>query len=354
MQVKLARPCELGPSEISAWQSMQRLTPSLANPFLSPEFTIAVGGFRPDAWVAVLYDGQSIAGFFPFERRRLEAGVPVCGWPGTPCQGLVHVPGADWDPRDLLRKCGLSAWQFDHLIAEQEPFAPYQVTVDPSPVMDLSDGYAAYHQALRAKSSRWCRSIRHQSHNLTRDAGEIRFVADCDDPAVLRALMAWKSDQYRRIGAVDHFARPWFADLLGALRELRCGHAGGLLSGLYAGDQLVAAAFGLRTAEHFVGWFTAYDPQFGRYSPGQISFLRMAEEYAAAGIRTIDLGKGAGDYKQRLKSHDVFVAEGIVTTRSVLAAAHRARSASARWAVRTVLAHPRLSRATRQVRSALR
>lgn len=354
MRVVLVRPSELGPADIAAWQSMQRLTPALANPFLSPEFTLAVGQFRPEAQVAVLYDGQSIAGFFPFERRRLDAGVPICGWPGTPGQGLVHAPGVEWDPRELLRRCRLSVWQFDHLVAGQQPFAPFQETVDPSPVMDLSDGFAAYYESVRKTSRRLCQAVSKQSRNLTRDVGELHFVTASDDTGVMRTFMAWKSEQYRRIGAVDHFARPWFVDLLDFLQTLRSSHVNGLLTVLYAGDQPVAAQFGLCSADVFVGWFTAYDPQFSKYSPGQIQLMRMAEELAATGIRTIDLGKGAAAFKERFKSRDTFVAEGIVTTRSVLSTAHRARSVSTRWAVRTVHQHPRLSRATRGVRSALR
>ena len=84
MRAFLIRPSDLGPVEIAAWQSMQRSTPSLANPFLTPEFAAAVGRFRPMAHVAVLTEGQSTAGFFPFERRRLGSGVPICGWL-TPC-----------------------------------------------------------------------------------------------------------------------------------------------------------------------------------------------------------------------------------------------------------------------------
>ena len=52
---------------------MQARSESLANPFLSPEFTIAVGRVRPAARVAVLTEGPDTTGFFPFERRGWEA-----------------------------------------------------------------------------------------------------------------------------------------------------------------------------------------------------------------------------------------------------------------------------------------
>ena len=73
----MIRPGELGPGEIAAWTSMQRATGSLASPFLCPEFAIAVDRVRSGARVAVLADGPQIAGFFPFQRRRLGVGVPI-------------------------------------------------------------------------------------------------------------------------------------------------------------------------------------------------------------------------------------------------------------------------------------
>ena len=71
LKISVVRPGELGPGEIAVWLSMQRQTPALANPFLCPDFTVAVGALRPSARVAVLHDGPHLAGFFPFERRGL-------------------------------------------------------------------------------------------------------------------------------------------------------------------------------------------------------------------------------------------------------------------------------------------
>jgi CelD/BcsL family acetyltransferase involved in cellulose biosynthesis len=333
---------------------MQRDTASLANPFLSAEFTVAVGRFRPGARVAVLYDGPSIIGFFPFERRRLGAGVPICGWPGTLCQGLVHAPDADWDPRDLLRGSRLSVWQFDHLVAGQKPFERYQAATEPSPVIDLSQGFAAYRAQLETKSPRFSRDIARRARSLARDAGELRFVADSRDVGLLRTLMAWKSEQYRRIAAVDRFDRPWVVGLTDALHATRGDHVTGVLSAIYAGDQPVAAQFGMRCGSVFAGWFTAYDPRFAKYSPGLVQFLRMAEELADAGVHTIDLGEGPAPWKERLKSHDIFVGSGIVTGRSMLAAAHRVSRTAADRTGRALFRRPRLYHATRYLRSAVR
>lgn len=353
MRVVVVRPEELGTAETDAWRSMQRVTPALGNPFLSPEFNVAAARFRPSARVAVLTDGQSIAGFFPFERGRFGGGAPICSWL-TSCQGLIHAQDVDWDPRELLRGCRLAAWQFSSLVGSQRPFLHYQHTAVPLPVVDLGYGFAHYRAQLQAKSAKFCKELERKERKLAHEIGKVRFVADSADLSVLRALMGWKSEQYRRTGMTDRFGFPWVVDLLDALLDTRGDHVNGLLCALYAGDHLIAGQFGLRLGNLFVGWFTAYNPSFARYTPGLIQTIRLFEALADAGVEMIEMGIGPAVYKEILKSRDVFVAEGIVTRLSTLAVAHRARWALARCTTRIIGRYPRLYRATRPIRTVWR
>jgi CelD/BcsL family acetyltransferase involved in cellulose biosynthesis len=345
VQVSLIHPSELGESEIAAWHSMQRATPSLDNPYLSPEFAMAVGRFRPGARVAILSEGQSVTGFFPFERRRLGIGVPICGWL-TPCQGVVHAPGAEWDPRELLRGCHMPAWRFDCLLADQKPFMEYHSIIIPSAIIDLSGGFQAYYEKLRVKSPRFCKEIARRTRKLERELGELRVVADSHDTGVLHALLAWKSEQYRRTNHVDRFEQRWLVELLENLLATRSVHLTGLLSAVYAGDQLVAAQFGLRTDTLLIGWFTGYEPSLGKYSPGLIHIMKLAEEMAAAGIRSIDMGGGAKNYyKETMKSYNSYTAQGVVTSRSALGELQRVSNVVTTTIRRAAREHPNLDSA---------
>jgi CelD/BcsL family acetyltransferase involved in cellulose biosynthesis len=256
--ISVIRPGELGHAGTAVWHGMQGATPALANPFLSPEFAIAVGRLRPAARVAVLTEGQDITGFFPFERHRLNVGVPIAVGL-TDCQGLVHAPGAEWDARALLRACGISAWQFDHLVAGQKPFEPYQAAVAPSPVVDLSRGFAAYHASLRAAAPSFCREMARKARKLGREVGELRLVTDSRDVSVLRILMNWKSAQYRRTGRRNLFSQPWVIELLDSLLTTRTSGPSGVLSMLYAGETPVAGNFGLRSGPILAGWIVELD-----------------------------------------------------------------------------------------------
>jgi CelD/BcsL family acetyltransferase involved in cellulose biosynthesis len=341
VRIAVVRPGELGPAEIAAWHAMQGQTPALANPFLSPEFAIAAGRLRSAAWIAIITEGQHITGFFPFERHALGAGVPIA-WGLTDCQGLVHAPGAHWDARALLKACGISAWQFDHLAAGQQGFSPYQAALHPSPVMDLSGGFAAYQAALRATSPSLLSGLGRKERKLAREAGDVCVVTDEQDASALRTLMGWKSDQYRRTGRLDRFSQPWIIELIDSLHATSGTGLRGLLSVLYAGGKPVAAHFGLQAGPILSYWFPAYDVTFARYSPGLILQLKVAEEAATAGVQLIDLGKGKMRYKESTKSRDLFVAEGIVTSRSPLGVAHWAHRVPQARVIRQIRTSPAL------------
>lgn len=353
MRICVVHPSELSSGDIASWHSMQSGTASLANPFLSPEFAIAVGGFRPDTRVAILSDGSSTVGFFPFEQRRFGAGVPIAAGL-TDCQGLIHAPDVQWDARELLRACRLSVWQFDHLVDGQRPFERYRATVRPSPIIDLTGGVDSYREKLSVRSPQLCRNVERKARKLAREAGQLRFVPDSRDESAFRALITWKSAQYQRTAQVDIFAQPWVAGLVETLFSTRNSHFGGLLSVLYAEDVPVAAHFGLRCAHVLAHWFPAYDTSFSGYSPGLIMHMRMAEHTPAAGIRVIDMGTGIQRYKEELKNGEIFVGGGIVTGKSLLAAAHRARGIGSQWLVTTVKQHPRLFETARSLRNRYR
>ena len=343
MQISVVRPDELGQNEINAWRCMQRKTTWMASPFLCPEFTLAVGGFRQGARVAVLSDGPELAGFFPFERRRLGLGVPIAAGLNH-CQALIHAPDVEWDPRELLRACQVSVWQFDNLIAGQRPFERYMAAMFPSPIIDLSGGFEVYEKKLRMKSPKFCREIGRKARRLEREAGELRFVVDSRDPADLRVLMGWKTDQFHQYGTINIFDRPWIVEFMEQLFSTRGDHFGAMLSILYAGESPVAADFCLRSGHFLAAWFSAYDTRFAKQSPGLLQHLRMAEGTAALGVQLIEMGAGPAEYKQTLKSRDLFVGAGTVARGPVLGSAHRARVAAEQWAERRVKRHPALFR----------
>lgn len=322
MKITVARPDELGPPELAEWRRLQATDPVLGNPFLAPEFTLAVGRARRTARVAILEDGGQIAGFFPYEIRGGVIGKAI-GAGVSDCQGVIHAPGLEWGAKELVRACRMPIWEFDHLIAGQRPFLPYHAALDGSPVIDLGGGFDAYLAARRRATGSSIRAALRKRRKLERELGELRFEYDTADPGALHTLMRWKSAQYRRTGMADRFATPWIVQLVSELHGTRAAGCAGTLCVLYAGGQPVALDFGLRSESVLVDWFPAYDPAARRYSPGMLMALLMAESAAVHGIAHIDLGKGRAEFKDALKTRDVPVATGRVERCWPVAAARR-------------------------------
>jgi CelD/BcsL family acetyltransferase involved in cellulose biosynthesis len=346
LKVSVLRPGELGPAELQRWRLMQASDPRLQSAFLSPEFTLAVARVRDDARVAVLEREGSIVGFLPHQRGRFGAGRPI-GASLCDCQALVGEPGLRWDPMNLLRGCGLSALEFDHLLAGQVPFQPYHVATAQSYVMDLSAGYQAYlEERLRGSRQSLRRTFRKQQE-LAAQGGETAFEFRSRDPRDLRRLMAWKSAQFRRSGWPDRFAEPWVRHLVSDLFESDAPGCAGTLSVLRAGGRPVAYLYGLGSPTVLASWFPAYDPDFARYSPGLILHLRVAEEAARLGVREMDLGKGQEWYKDKLKSRDVDLAEAWIALPTAGALLRRLERAPRRHLWGFVLRHQRVRRVAR-------
>jgi CelD/BcsL family acetyltransferase involved in cellulose biosynthesis len=321
---------------------------------MEPEFTETVGRVRPDARVAVVYEGLEPAGFLPYERGPLGQGRAI-GLGVSDAQGAILRPGLELETGRLLRACSVSSFAFDNLEAEQRLFVRYAAEEHATYVIDVEKGYETYESALRSQSPKFLKTTLAKERRLGRQGGELRFVFDEREPAALRTLMEWKSAQYRRTGRRDRFAQEWITRLVGQLARTRAPECSGTLSVLYAGERPVAAHFGLRSSSVLACWFPAYDPEFAKFSPGLVLHLRMAEAAAADGIGMLDLGRGAAEYKDALKTGELPVYEGAVTRPGAGAALHWLSREPSRRAHGFVRSRPRLaSLAARTLKGAAR
>jgi CelD/BcsL family acetyltransferase involved in cellulose biosynthesis len=312
MKVTLVPGRELGSDLVGAWTRLQAANPDLASPYFHPEFTRIVAAARNDVEVAVLESGSEVIGLFPFQRERGSIGRPVGGIISD-YQGIICAPDFSCDPLELLRACRLKVWAFDHLLVSQKFFTQFHQSVELSPQVDISEGFEKYYRKQKS-----ARSEQIKIRNIQRDVGPLRFVAHSADRSAFDQLLAWKSQQYIRTNKPDIFLHRWTVESLRRIHATQLPDFAGVLSLLYAADRLVAVHFGVRASSLLHSWFPAYDPALGKYSPGLILLLKMAEHAQAEGIRCIDLGKGMNEYKHRFMNASCQLASGSVALPSML------------------------------------
>jgi len=263
------------------------------------------------------------------------------------CQAIICEADAELDVSGLLAGCGLSSWQFDHLVGSQRAVVAPDAAEIAAPFIDVSEGYAAY----LADGGHRVRNFGQKDRKLGREIGPVRFGFDVHDDAALEQLLAWKSAQYRRTGRPDRFAVKSNVQLIHDLAALSdpVAHAdlSGTLMTLHAGDRLVAVEFSLRSGPVLAGWFPAYHVEYSRYSPSSIRTLRMIEAMSAAGVRRYDFGKGDEEYKNWLKTGDSHVCEGWVVRPVLSGYVRRAAARPREMLFNTVLRHHRLRLAAR-------
>ena len=347
MNIAMCRPCELGADELEGWRSIQAMDVSFDNPFLTPEFTLAAGQARENVRVAVIEDDNKIVGFLPYEARRFGIGRAV-GFGVSDLQGIVHHPDLDWSASELLAKTGVDVFEFDHWLPGQTQTKDVKAFMSPSAVMDLSNGYEAYMKEGERASRRLVKSLKQKRRKLEREHGEIVFSFDTPCEKTLELLMRFKSDQYRRTGRADRFAKSWIRTLVNGLARQRGEGFSGVLSVMSVQDRPIAFHFGLRTADTLSLWFPSYDPEFQKYSPGLQMFLEIARVAPQHGLKTLDLGKGEEEFKQSLKSYDRMVATGRIELPSAAAFLHRLHRAPVQGMEHFVLSHPRARAAARK------
>lgn len=309
-QIRLTTAAGMTPEEWQAWSAMQLADPALASPYFRPEFTQGVASVRRDVEIAVLEEAGEPIGFFPFQRNRLNLGKPV-GGKLSDYHGLIGSWGTITSASELIEACGLSAWDFDHLLATP-PFENHVREAAPSRWIDLSAGYEAYAAERRAAGTEILKKTEQQTRKLERGHGELRFEAHTTSPEVMQQLREWKSAQYRSTGLADLFTYPWIVQLLEHFLANPRPHFSLELSALWCGDELLAAMLSLRSRNVVHSWFPAYSPAWQQYAPGLILFNLLAKTCQDRGFSLIDLGKGEERYKLSLSTPGPLLATGSI------------------------------------------
>jgi len=305
----MCKVCDLTSQEWSVWEQIRRDSAVYTSPYFHPEFIRAVAAVRDDVEIAVMEQDKHAVGFFPFQRGSLNLGKPVGGKLSDYHGPLVRAE-SHFDPPLLLHACRLAAWDFDHLVTATPALEACITARGKSPQLDLSEGYQAYARGRREAGSDEIHKNGQKSRKLARELGPLEFSAEADDDEAFELLRTWKSAQYLRTGLADVFSFPWTVALLDRLRAIHEADFSTPLTVLRAGGKVAAVSLSLRSRGVLHAWFTAYNPELAKYSPGVTLFIRLAEEASGLGIQQIDLGRGDERYKWSLASGHAEVAEG--------------------------------------------
>jgi CelD/BcsL family acetyltransferase involved in cellulose biosynthesis len=307
MHVTVVRPGDLGPSEASLWARFQKSSPELQNPFFSLTFAQLVGRHRQNSRVAVVEADGAIQAFLPFDLGPQRIGMPI-GDPMNNLQGFVS-DGTTIDARQVIRKAGLRGWRYTAAPAGQRALAAhhYAGTLIEAPLIDLSDGYESYYVS---RSKKFTADFGKQWRSLERRVGPVSLEWGTAAPDHIHQLIEWKTAKYG--GARQMFSDPASRHIVEELVVTSKEDCAGLVTALRAGERIVAISANLTCPGVLCGWFTGYDHDLGKFSPGKLALLATAEEAARRDITRFDLGAGLDSYKGRVTNASYPVVGGAI------------------------------------------
>lgn len=304
---------DLDQALVKQWQAIVDANTRFASPYFSPCFSQAVASVRDDVEIAVFKNrSNELVGLLPFQRMTDSLVEPVGGRLND-VHGIVcpeHERPQEWFP--LLQQLGITSFKH-HAAIDADPLcAPSKFQQLQSHYLDLSDGWENYYRWAKS-NSRTIKRHGQKTRALSRDLGEVRFEFHSDRLDVLNRMIELKRGKYQRTRTFDILSVQWAADLLRAIHGIEQANFRGLLSTLWAGDQLVAAHIGMISNDVLHYWFPVFDPRFSKYSPGTELLLRVAQQACEMGINKLDLGYGDDDYKFRFANACESVTHGLVT-----------------------------------------
>ena len=295
--VELIQWSDLGAHQREQWAEIRSGSPDYRTPFFSVAFSDAVDKARGDVVVAVLRSSGECVGFLPYHQSGKVA-FPA-GRFFNDAQNVVLRSGMKLDWMWLLEEMGVTSYDFHSLcgpLPSQRGIFAHGITESFS--ADLGDDSEAYLARLE-KDHKTIRRQEQKTRKMAREVGDVTLEMDCRDPALLRQTIAWKRQQYNRTNILDLFSPDWTRRLVEHLFENETDEARGILSVLRAGDEVVAAHFGMIEGDLLHYWFPAYNHEYSRYSPGTALFKAVIRDASSHGISCVDMGYGEQPYKRK-------------------------------------------------------
>jgi CelD/BcsL family acetyltransferase involved in cellulose biosynthesis len=147
-------------------------------------------------------------------------------------------------------------------------------------------------------------------------------------------MFEWKSVQYVSTGQPDILARPWIKAVHQRVHDFDGEDFGGVMFTVRAGGEVAAAMLGLRNKTKLHAWMIAYNPDFAKYSPGNLIWFDMMNKARENGIDHIDFGAGLYDYKKFFANGERVIGGGFAGRPSMATLARGAMFGVRGWAER--------------------
>ncbi|NQY15551.1 MAG: GNAT family N-acetyltransferase [Henriciella sp.] len=307
IDIRVIDPFSLDENTVRIWRYLLAASDQLKSPFFTPGFAQFMARCRDDVKIGLIEQDRTIIGILPFHKKRSGVAAPIGGHV-CDYQAIIGTLPDGLTEQELLKALGVSAFDFNHALSDQSVFRRSAFQLSVSRRVDLREGYESWVDTAKQSGSA-VKNTQRKARKIARELGPLTFqYQDASDEAWDQFLV-WKA-QALNLDVQTMLSPTWVREVFFGIRKLQSEDFSGVFSTLYAGDQLVAAHFGLQSDRALHWWFPTYDPTLGKYSPGLIHLMCSIEHVAKIGLDELDFGRGEARYKHEFSNDARGLCEG--------------------------------------------
>lgn len=284
-------------------------SPCHSSPFCTSEFAQLIGKLRDDVKVCVLGERDTPDLIWPLHISRSGWARPV-GAPFSNRNGPLIKPGKTFELLHLFAEFGLSGMVAQGLIPQPALQLPEGYS-SPSHVTDISKGVDALLAARKKAHPAHFKRLFRLERKLYREHPDATFNFDNQSGEIREQLIALQRRQLAETGRHNVLDPHWVSAMLDGLQTMALPHLKTTLSTLTAGDRLIAGELNIYSEHYMIGWIAAFNPEFGRYSPGNLLTYNIIKNMQQHGLTFYDAGPGNDQYKRYLANQLVPLVDGV-------------------------------------------
>ncbi len=284
-----------------------------ASAFFDPDFARLIAEVRGDVSITFTEDQDGLLAYWPMHIG-LGGWARAVGVPFSDRNGPVVRTRANIDVAQYLQDHNISGFRTSALVlCDQITLDPVK-TVDTN-MSDLNGGWEPFIEGQTQLHKKFFKKIGRLERKLQKEHSEIIFTFDDKSPEMFQQLITMKRAHYSRSKYHDVLRPIWVRKMLDQLRFGACLDIKTVLSTLRVDGKLVAAELNLQSGNLLHGWLVAFDPDFGKYSPGMILTHKILEAMPEHGLRYYDAGTGKTHYKKYFANERSPIGQGPIYAR---------------------------------------
>jgi len=278
------------------------------SPFFAPEFIRTVANVRNDVH---LYIGESSNGLDYYCPLHVNRNGTARGIGGvfSDRNGIVAAQNLDFNMLDLCQDNNIQQFISNGCISDNLPNVK-TVVQELNNETHIKGDLDSYYEGQRAQYPAHFKRLRRLRRKLDKDYSDVQFRFDDRRKSTYDALMAMKSEQYCRSGRHDVLGPKWVKNMFSELRTLSEESLRLRLSSLFVDGRLIAAELNMQSNQTLHGWIVAFDPEYGKYSPGNLLTHYILENMIENGLEYYDSGVGGDHYKKYITNVQLPLAVG--------------------------------------------